>query len=134
MMKQIILLIVLIALGAVYYFKFYDAPPVKAFKEYRKQQIQAEANQPMPALARDLPKARLGSVKITIDNKQISGDSATLEATEFVVWLPEVCSSTTCGTWDTKKWSAQLQKSGNVWSVVSATLLSEERSTASDRR
>lgn len=133
-MRNLIIFIIIAAIaGGIYYVKFYDAPPVAAYKQYRAYQNEEESKKPVPGPF-DISAARPFSTKVTIDKKDIKGDSATLEATELVVWMREECATPICGTWVTKKWNAQLQKNGDAWEVVSEEMLDESASYPEDRR
>lgn len=133
-MRNIILLVVILALGgagAYWYFNIHKHPAVEAYSIYRKANATAESEQTFPI---DAPQTTFADWKLKIDSKTITGDTAVIEATETTAWMPENAASLAFANIVTARYRAELQKQNGAWQVVKEDLLDKKISTFDERR
>lgn len=117
--KAVVVAILLAILaGAIWFFKMNAPEAVKAYMEYRKaateQQIMGEW------------RLSVDSWELKVDSSTVSGDTASIEATEEVSWWIQA-PGRPAHIIKVRKYSVQMQKQNDSWLITSEELLSEEK-------
>lgn len=133
-MRNILLMIVLLVLGglgAYWYFSGHKHPVVETYAAYRKAAASEEAKN---TIQLDMPQNMLADWKLKINNKKITGDTASIDATETTAWTNQDNAALAFATIITKIYRAELRKQNGAWQVVKEDLLDKKISTFEERK
>ncbi|MFA6448870.1 MAG: hypothetical protein WCX65_05345 [bacterium] len=123
-MNKLISLILLLAIGGAAFFFYYNsrmAPPVKAYREYRRAACVAES-----------PDASLAKWSLKIVNRGKNGSDVQYEADQNAVWIPEQ-SALRAATIVKTKYSVTLRQQDGQWTVVAEDVIEEKSNYAENR-